>query len=222
MSLTSPEISSPKQITLLTKPITEFPGLSQELIVPGANVGISKWKPILASSIDGKERSFTTFYNRLTRKFTDGEIHVGTETQSNPGKRISREEEQEIFLESGGLFREPVVITHNHILAPHLATDIPSDYDVFFFLKAESLSAFVIVDRNGSHLLVRTRKRMEHEPLPPEDLIERAVIEAESKDQTSTDVQKRIDSLISGYGLRYLYHPGLDAEKDGTVTFKKP
>lgn len=222
MSLVSPEMGISNQITFLTKPITEFPGLSPELTVPGANVGITKWKPILASSIDGKERSFTTFYNKITRKFTDGKIHVGTETQSNPGKRISREEEQEIFLESGGLFREPVVITHDHILPPHIITDIPSDYDVFFLLKAENLSASVIVDKNGTHLLVRTRKRFEHEPLPPEDLIEKAVLEGISKDQTSTDVQRRIDSLIIGYGLRYLYHSGLDADANGTVTFRRP
>lgn len=211
-----------KPITLLTKPVTEIPGLSPEITTPGANVAYSKWKPILSSSSDGKERSLTTFYNKLTRKFTNSDVQTGTESQSNKGVRISREEDQEIFLGSGGLFREPVVIIHDHMLAPHLATDIPSDYDVFFFLRAESLSASVIVDRNGAHLLVRTRERMRNEPLPPEDLIERAVIEAKSKDQTSTDVQKRIDSLIFPYGLRYLYHPGLEANEDGTVTFRKP
>lgn len=222
MSLQSPEFSGSRPVTMLVKPVTEIPGFSSEITTPGENVAQSKWASILEASSDGAERSFTTFYNKLSKKFTDGAIRVGTKTTSNQGDRISRNEDQEIFLESSGLFREPVVITHDHLTPPHLATDIPSDYDILFFLRAESLSASVIVDRNGAHLLVRTRKRMEDEALPPKDLIEKAVIEAKEKDQTSTNVQKRIDSLISPYGLRYLYHPGLEANEDGTVTFKKP
>ena len=218
----TPENAIPKLIILLTRPITEIPGLTPEITTPGANVAVGKWKSMINLSNDGKERSLITFYNRITRKFTDGDIQTGTESKSNQGRKITREEDEEIYLGHNGLFREPVVVTHDHILAPHLATDIPSDYDVLFFLRAENLSASIILDRNGAHFLVRTRKKAEHEPLPPDDLIERAVIEAGSKDQTSTDVRKRIDSLISPYGLRYLYHPGLDADEDGTVTFRKP
>jgi hypothetical protein len=222
MSLQSPEFSASKPVTMLVKPVTEIPGLSNEITIPGENVAQSKWALMLDASSDGAERSLTTFYNRLTKKFTNGPMHKGTKTTSNLGEKVKRNEDQEIFLESSGLFREPVVVTHDHLTPPHLATDIPSDYDVFFFLMAETLSASIMVDRNGAHLIIRTRKRMESEALPPQDLIEKAVKEAKEKDQTSTDVQKRIDSLISPYGLRYLYHPGLDTNEDGTVTFKKP
>ena len=251
MGPTSPETTTPRTITTLASRVTEIP-YSREITVKTENVGMQQWGEMLdRMDNEGKEMAMDVFRNVFTGSFATGSIveydERGYEHKHDKPIRAS---------EIGGLksfTHDPVVSLHTHPLSgdeAHIKTSIPSGNDIRTFLSSMH-SALVIVDRGGSHLLVRTRefhprnpesfesvlrkgskrRPLQHaskpdwpdeEDLPPDDLMKKKIKEIAARGGVVADVQKELNGMIAQYGLRYFYTEQLTPNEDGTITFKTP
>ena len=217
----SPEIESTASIALLTKEIAKVPGFGKEITVRGDNLGVNKWQEMVsATQTDGRERGLNVFYNPLTKRFTPGNIVTGGERNFKTGADTPVDT-SDIGLK--GIFSNLVASIHTHPLveeSAHLKTSVPSGNDIRAFLN-HSYSAMVVIDKGGSHLIVRTREKIDDE-LPSSDLVQRKIDEVAVKNGTVSDVQKQLNSMISQYGLEYFYTDCLVPAENGTITFRKP
>ncbi len=215
MGLTSPETSIPQNTTPLTRTITEGLTAATEVTVRADNIGVQKWAEMLAGTqTDGRERGLIIFKSPLSNsKFSTSKIIIGEETHVAPQ-----------YSDIGLKFLHPVAAKiHTHPKSPevqHLKTLPPGDTDLQLFF-GDSYSAMVTLDHGGAHLLIRTGESIQ-EGFPPKDLIGNVIKQVAAKDGLVTDVQKKLNGILSPYGISYFYTENLTPSENGTVTFKKP
>lgn len=218
-----PEELPTKNITLLTKEITEIPGFGKEITIKTDNIGVSKWQEMLAATrADGKERGLTVYRNPLSRnKFLTGKISTGTSIEN--GKAHVAPQSEDIGIK-GFILSEAVKI-HTHPRIPeiqHIKTLIPSFGDLQSFWNDTGISAMVTLDDGGAHLLVRTREADTHNSPTDKDLIKNLIRDEATKEGLITNVQKRLNTAFSQFGIEYFYSESLTPSQAETITFKKP
>lgn len=217
----SPETAVPQNVTILTKRITEGLGTVREITVRADNVGAQRWQEMLtATQEDGKERGLIVYRSLLSHnKFSTSKISVGTAVENRSAHVTPQFEDIGVK----GLISPVVAKIHTHPRTPeiqHLKTTIPVDGDIQLFSN-DGYSAMVVLDDGGAHLLIRTGESIMPEP-PPGDLISRAINEVAAKGGVVADVQKRMNAILSPYGISYFYTETPAPAEDGTVTFGKP
>lgn len=226
MSLSTPETTTPRPIATLRGNIIEVPGLGNEISVRGENVGIQVWSQIVANSqSDQRQRYFNVFYNKRSKNFESRQIIVGTAaigTWDHPEIPLSY---LDILGGIRGVLFETVAHIHTHPMPKeldHLRTHIPSTADVTPLTNPSWRGSMIVLDQGGAHLLIRTGESVYRDNPPPQDLIEKVLKEIGDKKGTVADIQRKINGLISEYGISYYFKNGLEPNEDGTVTFKKP
>lgn len=212
----SPEIPTLNNITLLKDKITEGLGFTKELTVRADNIGADKWQKMLAATQnDGLERGLIVYRNPLSKnKFTPSRIIVGENTHVAP-----------LFSDIGlkGFIFPIVAKIHTHPRTPEvkdLKTLIPVDGDLQHFF-GDNYSAMITLDDGGAHLLIRTGESIRQDP-PPKNLIADEINKEAAKEGLVANVQKRLNTILSEYGISYFYSESLTPLEDGTITFKKP
>ncbi|MCL4419364.1 hypothetical protein M1146_04655 [Patescibacteria group bacterium] len=212
----SPEIPTSNNITLLKDKITEVSGFTKEITVRADNVGAQEWPGMLAGTqSDGRERGLIVYRNPLSKnKFTPSKIIVGEKTHIAP-----------LFSDIGlkGFLFPIAAKIHTHPRTPevqHLKTLIPVDGDLQLFFGYD-YSAMITLDDGGAHLLIRTGESIRQDP-PPSNLIGNAIGKEAARGGIVADVQKKLNTILSEYGISYFYTESLTPSEDGTVTFKKP
>lgn len=217
----SPEIPTSSNITLLKDRLTEVSGFTREVTVRADNVGAQKWQEMLAATqSDGKERGLIVYRSLLSQnKFSTSKISTGTGVKNRKAHVAPQFEDIGIR----GFILPVVAKIHTHPRTPEvqpLKTLIPVDGDLQLFFGYD-YSAMITLDDGGAHLLIRTGESIRQDP-PPNNLIGDAIDKEAAKEGLVANVQKRLNTILSEYGISYFYTENLTPSEDGTVTFKKP
>lgn len=223
MNISSPETGAIKLKTVLNKPVTENARFSNELVVDGTNLGADKWDEMFNGTLeDGKERGLMVFYHPIKRSYVTSKISVGS--TKNVSHSISDLGIKGFFLpETASIHTHPPAVSETS--GEYLATSPPGDKDLQTFLS-NTISAMIVLDRSGAHMLVRTNLlpngQMPNSEDVPNDLVQNIIEEIKKKDGTTVDVQKEMSKILPSYGIGYFFTSEIHPDENGNLTFRRP